>query len=138
MTGLEGLQAMVTGDVPQPSMSKVIPHTGVFAEHGRVVFEAIADERHLNPLGAVHGGFLATVMDSVTACAIYSALDGATAYSTIELNVKMMRPVPLNTPLIAEGKLINLSKSLGIAEGTLKDSEGKLYGHATATCMIKR
>ena len=110
----------------------------ISVESGKVIFEATADERHLNPLGGVHGGFLATIMDSVTACAVHSALEAGVGYATIDLNVKMLKPVPQNTPLIAEGNLINMSKSLGISEGSSKDEQGKLYGHATATCMILR
>lgn len=138
MTGLEALQAMFDGKIPPASITQTMPLKGVSVEYGKVVFEATADERHLNPLGGVHGGFLATVLDSATACAVHSALDAGIAYTTIDLNVKMLKPVPRNTPLIVEGNLINLSKSLGIAEGSLKDQDGKLYGHATATCMILR
>ncbi|HBV76048.1 MULTISPECIES: PaaI family thioesterase [Vibrio] len=137
-SGLEMLQAMLDGKIPPASITQTMPLKGISVEYGKVQFEATADERHLNPLGGVHGGFLATIMDSVTACAVHSALEAGISYATIDLNVKMLKPVPQNIPLIAEGKLINLTKSLGISEGSLKDSEGKLYGHATATCMILR
>lgn len=137
-SGLEMLQAMLDGKIPPASITQTMPLKGISVEYGKVQFEATADERHLNPLGGVHGGFLATIMDSVTACAVHSALEAGISYATIDLNVKMLKPVPQNIPLIAEGKLINLTKSLGISEGSLKDSEGKLYGHATATCIILR
>ena len=137
-SGLEMLQAMLDGKIPPASITQTMPFKGISVEYGKVQFEATADERRLNPLGGVHGGFLATIMDSVTACAVHSALEAGISYATIDLNVKMLKPVPQNIPLIAEGKLINLTKSLGISEGSLKDSEGKLYGHATATCMILR
>lgn len=138
MSGLEVLQAMATGKIPPASITQTMPMKVISVESGKVIFEAAADERHLNPLGGVHGGFLATIMDSVTACAVHSALEAGVGYATIDLNVKMLKPVPKNTPLIAEGSLINLSKSLGISEGCLKDEQGRLYGHATATCMILR
>lgn len=138
MTGLQALQAMFDGKIPPASITQTMPLKGVSVEYGKVIFEATADERHLNPLGGVHGGFLATVLDSATACAVHSALDAGIAYTTIDLNVKMLKPIPQNTPLMVEGNLINLSKSLGIAEGSIKDKEGKLYGHATVTCMILR
>ena len=89
-------------------------------------------------MGGVHGGFAATVMDTVTACAVHSALPAGVSYSTIDLNVKMVRPVPQNQRLIAKGSLMNLSKSLGISEGTLTTEEGKLLATATATCLILR
>ncbi|KCX23124.1 PaaI family thioesterase, partial [Acinetobacter baumannii] len=92
----------------------------------------------LNPLGGVHGGFAATVLDSVTGCAVHTMLPAGVGYGTIDLNVKMCRPLPQNQVLIATGKVINLSKNLGISEGKITDEEGKLYAYATATCMIIR
>lgn len=136
MTGLEILQAMALGDLPGASITTTIPMTFVKIEEGRVLFHATANDSHLNPLGGVHGGFAATVLDSVTGCAVHTLLKAGVGYGTIDLNIKMIRPVPKNEKLIAEGKIINLSKSLGISEGTLKNQEGKLLATATATCMI--
>jgi uncharacterized protein (TIGR00369 family) len=138
MSGLEIMQLMVQGKIPPPPIANIIPMKGIAAEHGRIVFEAIADERHLNPLGSVHGGFAATVMDSITGCAVHTVLEPGVGYGTIDLNVKMLRAIPKNVPLIAEGKVIHISRSLGISEGTLKDTEGNIYAYATATCMILR
>ena len=138
MTGLELMQAMLDGTIPPPGISITIPMQGVAVESGKVVFQARADERHLNPLGAVHGGFAATVMDTVTGCAVHTLLGPGEGYGTIDLNVKMMRPVPRDVDLVAEGNVINISRSLAVSEGTLKDAEGKLYAHATATCMRMR
>ena len=138
LSGLEILQGIANGDIPHPTIAETIPMTFAFAEKGHVVFEAMANEKHINPMGGVHGGFIATVMDSVTGCAVHSMLEAGIPFGTIELNVKMVRPVPLHTKLIAEGRLINISRSLGVSEGTLKDEAGKLYAHATTTCMIIR
>lgn len=138
MTGLELMQAMLEGKLPPPSISTTIPMQGVAIASGKVVFKARADERHLNPLGAVHGGFAATVMDTVTGCAVHTLLGAGEGYGTIDLNVKMMRPVPQRVDLVAEGHVLNISKSLAVSEGTLKDADGKLYAHATATCMLIR
>ena len=138
VSGLELMQAMVDGQIPMPPIAHVIPMRGVAAEHGRIVFEAQADERHLNPLGGVHGGFAATVLDSVTGCAVHTVLEAGVGYATVDLNVKMLKAVPRGVPLIAEGKVISVSRSLGISEGTLKDADGNLYAHATATCLILR
>jgi len=117
MTGLEILNAIKDGKI--------------------VTFEAIADKRHLNPLGFVHGGFAATVLDSVTGCAVHSTLADNCAYATIDFNIKMLKKIPLNRKLIATGKTIRILSKVGFAEATLKDVEGNLYAHATATCMIK-
>ena len=86
----------------------------------------------------MHGGFAATVLDSVTGCAIHSLLEAGVGYGTIDLNIKMCRPIPQDVELTAIGTVINLSKNLGISEGKIIDDEGKLYAHATATCMIIR
>ncbi len=136
MTGLEILQAMALGELPRASITTTIPMSIIKAEEGKVVFHAIADDSHLNPLGGVHGGFAATVLDSVTGCAVHTLLGAGVGYGTIDLNIKMIRPVPKNEELIAEGKVINMSKSLGISEGTLKSQDGRLLATATATCMI--
>ena len=138
MSGLQLMQGMCNGTTPMPSMSETIPMLAGEVELGKVIFTVKADHRHLNPLGGVHGGFAATVLDSVTGCAVFSMLEAGIGYGTIDLNVKMCRPVPINTELKAVGKIINLSKSLGIAEGQLIDDEGKIYAHATSTCMIIR
>lgn len=136
MTGLELMQAMVEGKLPVAPMSETIPMKGTLAEKGKVVFETMADDRHLNVFGGVHGGFAATILDSLTGCVVHTMLEPGVGYATIDLNVKMVRPVPKDTVLIAEGNIINMSKSLGVSDGTLKCKEGKLYAHATATCMI--
>lgn len=138
MSGLEIMQAMIAGKIPPASIAHIIPMKGITAEHGKVVFEAMADERHLNPLGGVHGGFTATVMDSVTGCAILTVLEPGVGFGTVDLNVNMLKAVPQNTSLIAEGNVIHVSKSLAVSEGTLKDTEGTIYAHATATCIIIR
>ena len=136
MTGLEIMQAILRGELPHPTMSESIPMKVMLVEKGKVMFNAIANEKHLNPQGGVHGGFAATVLDSVTGCAIHTLLGAGVAYGTIDLNIKMLRPVPRDENLIAEGIVINLSKSLGVSDGTLKSEEGKLYATSTATCMI--
>ncbi|MGT2550869.1 PaaI family thioesterase [Acinetobacter geminorum] len=138
MIGLEFLQAMIEGHIPPASISKTIPMQPTEISEGSVTFKAQADQNHLNPLGGVHGGFAATVLDSVTGCAVHTMLPAGVGYGTIDLNVKMCRPIPQNQALIATGKVINLSKNLGISEGKIIDEEGKLYAYATATCMIIR
>lgn len=138
MSGLELLSAMAEGRLPAPSISETVPMIMHSIEKGSVTFLVKADERHLNPLGGVHGGFAATVLDSVTGCAIHSVLDAGVAYGTIDINIKMMRPVPMHEELQAHGRVLNISRNLGVSEGDLRDSNGKLYAHATCTCSIVR
>lgn len=136
MTGLQIMQAAAAGHLPIAPIARTIPMQVKLAEEGRVVFEATADESHTNPLGGVHGGFAATVMDSVTGCSAHTTLGAGEGYGTIELNVKMCKPVPFNKTLIAEGKVINKTRRLIISEGYLRDENGSLYAYATATNMI--
>lgn len=138
MPGLQLLQAMCDGRIPAPSMSETIPMQPYEVSEGTICFKVKANNHHLNPLGGVHGGFAATVLDSVTGCAVHSMLEAGAGYGTIDLNIKMCRPIPQNQQLLAIGKVINISKNLGISEGRIVDENGKLYAHATATCMIIR
>ncbi|RZJ23538.1 MAG: PaaI family thioesterase [Acinetobacter sp.] len=138
MTGLQLLQAMCAGKIPAASISETIPMQPYEVTEGTIRFKVKADSRHLNPLGGVHGGFAATVLDSVTGCAVHSMLEAGIGYGTIDLNIKMCRPIPKDQELLAVGTVINISKNLGISEGKIVDDEDKLYAHATATCMILR
>jgi len=138
MSGLEFVQAMVDGKFPHPSMADTIPMRAVEAGSGFVKFTVRADSRHLNPLGGVHGGFAATVLDSVTGCAVHTLLEAGSGYGTVDLNVKMLKAIPLDQELVAEARVLHLSRSLGVSEGSLRDSEGTLLAHATCTCAILR
>lgn len=138
MTGLQIMQAFAAGKFPAPGIAKTMPMLPVEVEKGRVVFTATANEAHTNPLGGVHGGFAATVLDSVTGCATHTVLGAGEGYGTTDLNVKMCKPLPFNKPLRAEGRVINVGGRLVISEGDIRDEEGVLYAHATATCMILR
>jgi uncharacterized protein (TIGR00369 family) len=138
LSGVQVIQAIIDGKHPHPGIASSIPMIFCEVEEGRVRFEATANKTHLNLMNGTYGGFAATVLDSVTGCAIHSLLEVGATFGTIELHVKMMRPVPQLIKLLAEGKVINISRSLGVAEGWLTDSDGKLLAHATSTCMIKR
>lgn len=138
MSGLEILFAMENGELPRATILDTMPMTIYKAEKGSVVFHARANDSHINPLGGVHGGFAATVLDSVTGCAVHSMLEPGIGYGTIDLNIKMIRPVPKDELLIAEGEVLNMSRSLGISEGSLKAESGKLLATETATCMLIR
>ena len=138
LTGLEFLQAMMEGHIPRASISETMPMKPLEVASGYIKFSCRADQRHLNPLGGVHGGFAATVLDSVTGCAVHTMLEAGVGYGTVDLNIKMLRAVPMDKELVAEGRITHLSKKIGVSEGSLKDSEGNLYALAAATCMIYR
>jgi len=137
-SGLELLRAMVAGTQHRSAMAETVPMTFLEVEPGRIKLSARADARHLNPLGGVHGGFAATVLDSATGCAVHSMLEAGVGYGTIDLQVKMLRPVPRDQELIAQGKAIHISRNIATAEGSLVSADGKLLATATATCFLKR
>lgn len=135
-TGLEWMQALMHGDMAEPAMSDTIPMKLIAAEKGKVTFEVKADKRHGNIFGGVHGGFAASVLDSATGSAVHTMLDAGQHYATVDLQIKMCRPLPMDTALITQATVINVSRSLGMAEATLKDANNKIYAFASATCMI--
>jgi len=138
VSGLELLRHMVAGSQHRSAMAETVPMTFLEVDAGRVKLSARADERHLNPLGGVHGGFASTVLDSVTGCAVHSMLEAGVGYGTIDLQVKMLRPVPLKQELMAQGRTVHVSRNIATAEGSLRSADGKLLATATATCFLKR
>lgn len=138
ISGLEIMRMVADGRIQNPTMADTMHMILAQAESGRVVFKATAGGEHLNPMGGVHGGFAATVLDSATGAAVHTMLQEGDGYGTIDLNVKMLKPVPVGRELTAEGRVLSLSRRLGVAEASLKDDAGTIYALATATCMILR
>ena len=136
LSGLEQLQKMIAGELPPPRMAALMDMGLGHVAEGEAIFTATASLQHTNPMGGVHGGFAATVLDSATGCAVHSALPSGRSYATVDLSVQMIRPVPVGVQLEAIGKVLNVSKRVGFAEGWLQDKNGKRYAHATATCAI--
>lgn len=136
-TGLELLQAIAAGAVPQPPISGVLDFKLVHAEEGAVRFEGIPGESLCNPMGQVHGGFACTLLDSAMSSAVMTTLDARTAYTTAQLTVNLTRPITADTGLVvAEGKLVHRGRRLATAEGWLRDRNGALLAHGTTTCML--
>jgi uncharacterized protein (TIGR00369 family) len=138
LTGIEYLRKRRSGEIPEPSMSETIPMKITHIEPGRVLIEAEGGERHLNPSNTLHGGFIAAVMDSVMAASVRTTLGAGEDLTTIEINIKYLKPALPGVKLIAEGRLVNTSNRIGTAEGTLKNEAGELFAFATITCMIFR
>lgn len=136
MNGIEQLKAMMAGEIPPPSMVKTMSSELVDVEEGFVRFIVKADDRLLNLMGGVHGGFSATVIDTITGCAVSTLLDEETAFATTDLNVKMIRPIQVGQELIAEGRVINRSRRLAVADGKIIDENGKIFAIGSASCMI--
>lgn len=135
--GLSFLRGMLDGTYPMPPMLGTLSFILAEADYGRVLFTGEPQARHYNPIGSVHGGFAMTLLDSALACAIHSTLKQGESYTTLEIKVNLVRPLTKDTgPVRAEGRLIHRGRTLGTSEGDIKDAGGKLYAHATTTCMI--
>mgnify|MGYP000436356261 FL=1 len=136
MNGIEQLKAMLAGEIPPPSMVKTMSSELIDVEEGFVRFIVKADDRLLNLMGGVHGGFSATVIATITGCTVSTLLDEETAFATTDLNVKMIRPIQVGQELIAEGRVINRSRRLAVADGKIIDENGKIFAIGSASCMI--
>jgi len=135
--GLEFLQDMIAGKLPQPPMCATLGFHLAEAKEGYARFEGLPEFRHYNPIGTVHGGFAATLLDSALGCAIFSTLSKGETWTTLELKLNFVRPLTKDTgPVRAEGRVLHLGSRIATAEGRLEDASGKLYAHATTTCIV--
>jgi uncharacterized protein (TIGR00369 family) len=136
-SGAEFFDAIGSGELPTPPISHTLDIWPIEWEHGRMVFQGRPALAHYNPIGSVHGGWIAAMLDSAVGCAIHSTLPAGKGYTTLELKVNYVRAVTAEAgPLRAEGKVIHVGGQIGTAEGRLYDAAGKLYAHATTTCLI--
>lgn len=139
MSGLDFLQAMAAGTLPPPPIFAMMNMQVAEVVEGRVAFAIEPAEYHYNPIGSVHGGVAATMLDSAMACAVHSMLPARAGYTTLEIKVNYVRPMTRDTgPIRAEGTVIHLGGKVATAEGRITDATGKLYAHATTTCLIFR
>ncbi len=137
LSGMETLQAIFAGDLPAPPMGETLDFVPIRMEPGLAVFQGRPLRRHYNPLGTVHGGWFATLLDSAVGCAVHSTLPVGRGYTTLEIKINMVRALTDAVPLVrAEGKVIHTGRQIGTAEGRIVGPDGKLYAHATTTCMI--
>lgn len=138
VAGVELVQAIIDGTLPHPPIFDTIPMRIVEASKGYVKVTARADGRHFSPFGGVHGGFAATVLDTVAGLAVHTALDAGVGHATVDVNLKLMKFIPPDQDLIAEGRLLHLGRTLGVSEGFIRNADGVLLSHVTATCAILR
>ena len=137
MDGLTLIRGLLEGRFPASPITKALGFRLSEVEPGRVVFDYTPVFEHYNPLGVVHGGVGATLLDSVMGCCIHTMLKAGTGYTTVEIKVNYVRAMTDRTGLVrAEGKVINVGSRIATSEGKLHDSTGKLFAHATTTCLI--
>ena len=136
LPAIELFRAMVAGKLPAPPIGVTMNFSLVEVEPGRVVFAGEADGRYLNPVGTIHGGWVATLLDSCMTCAVHSTLPAGQACTTVELKINFVRPLSEATGTVrAEGKVIHAGKTISTAEGKLTDAKGTLLAHGTTTAM---
>lgn len=137
LSGLDFLRGIIDGRFPGPPISELLGFRIVRADPGEVAFATTPAFHHYNPIGTVHGGFIATLLDSCMACAVQTTLPAGQGYTSLELKVNFVRALTeASGPMLAEGRVVHAGRRQGTAEGYLRDADGKLYAHGTTTCMI--
>jgi uncharacterized protein (TIGR00369 family) len=139
LSGIEFLRAIRAGDLPRPPIFALMGMTLEAVDEGRVVFTVEPAEYHYNPIGVVHGGLAATLLDSAIGCAVQTLTPAGVAYTTVELKVNYVRPLRSGMGVVAgEGTVLHFGRQIALAEARLIGPDGKLYAHATSTCLIVR
>jgi uncharacterized protein (TIGR00369 family) len=136
-TGMEVLDAIFAGELPPAPIGDTLDFVPIHMEPGVAVFQGRPRHRHYNPLGTVHGGWFAALLDSALGCAVHTALPAGKAFTTLELKINIVRALTDAVPLVrAEGKLIHAGRQVATSEARLVGPDGKLYAHATTTCLV--
>lgn len=137
-TGLEAMQAMLRGELPYPPIAQTLDFMLMEVDEGRALFQGTPGAAHLNPMGTVHGGWYATLLDSALGCAVHTMMPAGRAYTTAELGVNLVRAINVaKAPRVrAEGKVLHCGRQLATAEARLYGPDGTLYAHATTTCLV--
>jgi uncharacterized protein (TIGR00369 family) len=136
-SGLEIMQAMLDGELPFPHIAETMDFSLVEVGPGKAIFQGVPQLKHYNPLGTVHGGWYATLLDSALGCSVHTMLPAGRAYTTAELGVNIVRAASSQSgPLRAIGTVIHCGRQLATAEARIVGPDGKLYAHATTTCLV--
>ena len=139
LSGLEFLRKVAAGELPRPPISALMDFGLEELGEGRAVFTAEPAEFHYNPIGVVHGGLAATLLDSAMGCAVHSTLPAGAGYTTLEIKVNFVRALTAETGRVrCEAQVIHVGGRTATAEGRVLDASGKLYAHATTTCIVFR
>ncbi|GAA0921807.1 PaaI family thioesterase [Pseudonocardia zijingensis] len=136
-TGLEFIQALADGTVPSPPIAQLIGTRLESVEAGKVVFVLEPAEFHYNPIGSVHGGIYATLLDSAAGCAVHSMLPAGTGYTSSDLSVRFLRPIRVTTGTVTcTGTVTHLGRRTALADARLEDGAGRLLATATSSCLL--
>lgn len=137
LSGLAVMQAMLAGALPYPMIAETLDFSLVEIDSGLAVFQGTPQLAHYNPLGSVHGGWYATLLDSALGCAVHTTVPAGYGYTTAELSVNIVRAASAKTgPLRAIGRVVHSGRQLATAEARIVGPDGKLYAHGTTTCLV--
>lgn len=137
MAGVDFVRAIFEGRLPAPPIMQTIEPFDSSAEPGVVVLHSIPGFRHYNPIGSVHGGYAATLLDSAMGLAVHSALPAGTGYTTLEFKVSFIKGMTRDTGVVrTEGRTLNVGRRAATAEARMTDAKGRLLAHATTTCLV--
>jgi uncharacterized protein (TIGR00369 family) len=137
MPGIDFVRAIFAGRLPAPPIMQTIQPFDSSAEPGFVVMHSIPGFRHYNPIGSVHGGYAATLLDSAMGLAVHTMLPAGTGYTTLEFKISFIRGMTKDTgPVRTEGKTLNVGRRTATAEARITDAKGRLLAHATTTCLV--
>lgn len=135
--GMQTMQAMLNGELPFAAIAQTLDFCLVEVSEGKAVFQGAPGPQHFNPMGTVHGGWFATLLDSALGCAVHTLMPEGRGYTTAELSVNIVRALlPGVQRVRAEGKVLHCGRQLATAEARLVGPDGKLYAHATTTCLV--
>jgi uncharacterized protein (TIGR00369 family) len=138
-SGLEFLRKIASGELPPPPIAALMNFALEEVDEGRAIFSVEPAEYHYNPIGVVHGGLAATLLDSALGCAVHSTLPAGAGYTTLEVKVNFLRAMTAETGRVrCEAQVIHIGGRTATAEGRVLDRKGELYAHGTTTCMIFR
>jgi uncharacterized protein (TIGR00369 family) len=137
MAGIDFVRAIFAGQLPEPPIMQGIAPFDCTAEPGMVVIHSIPGFRHYNPIGSVHGGYAATLLDSAMGLAVHSMLPAGTGYTTLEFKISFIRGMTQDTGAVrSEGRTLNVGRRTATAEARITDANGRLLAHATTTCLV--
>jgi uncharacterized protein (TIGR00369 family) len=137
MSGRDYLEAITRGELPPPPIGQLLGFTFEEIAEGRVRMRLAPAEYHYNPIGVVHGGVAATLLDSVMGCAVHSALPAGRGYTTLEIKVNYLKAMRIDTgEVAAEGRVVQIGRQIAMAEGRITDKEGLIYAAGTTTCLL--
>ena len=136
-SGLQVMQAMLAGELPFPHIMQTLDYSLVQVDKGHAVFQGVPQLMHYNPLGSVHGGWYATLLDSALGCAVHTMLEPGQGYTTAELGIHIVRAASHQSgPLRAIGHVVHVGRQLATAEARVVGADGKLYAHGSTTCLV--